>query len=469
MTKAWRIVLIAVFVFSLFAAPVNQVSAKPESNWKVDGSYLVMMKNGKVPANIAAQVQKAGGVVTSVIPQLGIAVVSSGAANFDAKMSAVAGVEAVMPNLKTGYFDPPVQEAVEVDFANPPFSGDDDFRFDLQWGHDAIDAVEAWELGYRGAGVRVAVMDTGFDMDHVDLAPNINYALSMSFVPGEDVSYALPDSFSHGTHTAGTIGAADNAFGTIGVAPEVELVLLKVLGDAGSGEFDYLLQAIVYAADNGVDVANMSLGALIPLRDLTAEERAEVRDLEKMLQRVAKYADQRGMTLIASAGNEATHLNPGEYVHLPSDAPGFISVAATTPIGWATDPLNAYFFYPTSYTNYGVPAVDFSAPGGDTLYPGNENCEIGGLVRPCWVFDLVFSTGSSLDPTIASYYWSGGTSMSAPHVTGVAALVIGKYGGSLKPNKVESILRQSAIDVEPNGRDPFHGHGQVNAYQAVQR
>lgn len=107
-----------------------------------------------------------------------------------------------MPNVSLQWIHPGRQEEVSVEFGSPPFSGDDDFYFDLQWGHDAVDAPEAWNAGFRGAGARVAVLDTGFDTDHVDLVPNINFALSANFVPGESLTYVLPDPFSHGSHTA---------------------------------------------------------------------------------------------------------------------------------------------------------------------------------------------------------------------------------------------------------------------------
>jgi len=456
-------------VFVLLLSSVGSVSAQPAKGWGDAGTRIVVMKNGKIPADFQAKVEQAGGTVISTIPQLGAALVSVSAANFESKMMGVKDVEMVVPNITLSVGDPVVQEVVEIDVNNPPFSGDDDFHFELQWGHDAVNAPEAWAMGYYGQGVRVAVMDTGFDTDHPDLAPNINYELSRSFVPGEGLEYAINDSFSHGTHVAGTIAAADNGFGTIGVAPYAELVLLKVLSDEGSGDFFWLLEAIVYAADNEVDVANMSLGALFPLKELTKEEKTEVKELEMLLARAADYANKRGMTLIASAGNDATDLHPSEYKHLPSDAPGFISVAATTPIGWAIDPLNAYLDYPTSYTNYGTQAIDVTAPGGDLLYPGDEVCQVGRVVQYCYVFDLVFSTGSNLNPNIASYYWGGGTSMAAPHVTGVAALIIGKNGGSMKPEKVEAILRQSADDIGPAGRDPFAGFGRVNAETALRK
>ena len=137
-------------------------------------------------------------------------------------------------NISTQWVSPePRVAGPSIQAGNPPESGNDDFFFDLQWGHDAVDAPEAWDAGGRGDGARVAVIDTGFDTDHPDLIPNVNFALSTNFVPGESLTYALPDSFSHGTHTAGTVAAADNGFGTIGVAPEAELVLVKGLPDAG--------------------------------------------------------------------------------------------------------------------------------------------------------------------------------------------------------------------------------------------
>ena len=104
---------------------------------------------------------------------------------------------------------------------------------------------------------------------------------------------------------------------------------------------------------------------------------------------------------------------------------------------------------------------------GDTVYPGNESCTIAGLTRPCWVFDLVFSTGSNLNPAIASFFWAAGTSMAAPHASGVAAIIIGKNGGSMHSAQVEAALLQSADDLGKPGNDDFYGNGRVNTYNAV--
>ena len=242
-----------------FASPVS--AAAPAK------SYIIMAKGNSLPANLAQSVSTAGGTLTRIIPEVGLAVASSTKANFAAKAAKISGIRSVNANVTLQWIVPGRRESLDAALGNPPFSGDDDFFFDLQWGHDAVDAPEAWDAGYRGAGVRVAVLDEGIDSDHPDLAPNLNVGLSTSFVPGETFEYIenFPgDPFSHGTHVAGTIAAADNAFGTIGVAPEAEIVMVKVLSSfTGSGTFEGVVAGIIYAANIDADIINMSLGATI--------------------------------------------------------------------------------------------------------------------------------------------------------------------------------------------------------------
>ena len=469
--------LLSVLILLAMLVAVVATSASAQTT---ERSYLVIARGASLPAGLATKITRAGGTLTRAIPEIGIAVATSSNPNFKANAAGIRGVSSVVPNVRLQWVHPSYQEEVSVEFGNPPFSGDDDFLFDLQWGHDAVDAPEAWNAGYRGAGARVAVLDTGFDTDHVDLAPNINFALSANFVPGESLTYALPDPFSHGSHTAGTIAAADNAFGTIGVAPEAELVLVKVLGDAGSGTFEGVIAGIVHAANVDADVINMSLGATLakhgylddngtedPSDDVWVTAR-EVAELKNAVGRATTYAYQQGTTVIASAGNEAMDGDhTADVFHLPSDAPHVNSISATAPIGWATDPGNIFLDNLASYSNYGQSVIDFAAPGGDFVYPGNENCTIAGRTRPCWVFDFVFSTGSNLNPAVSSYYWSAGTSMAAPHVSGVAAIIIGMNGGSLPPAQVEAALKAAADDLGKPGNDDFYGAGRVNAGNAV--
>ncbi len=228
-----------------------------------DGHYIIIANGNTLPAGLSKSVANAKGNLTGKIEKLGLATAYSEDPDFAETLSAMQGITAVIPDIKVDRIKPLEQQfSITADAANPPASGDDDFFFDLQWGHDAVDAPEAWELGHRGAGVRVFILDEGFDMDHPDLEPNINAGLATSFVEGEpDPDYLLPGPFSHGTHTAGTIGAADNGYGTIGIAPEAELVPVKVLSELlGYGYSSWIIQGVLYAAENGADVINMSIG-----------------------------------------------------------------------------------------------------------------------------------------------------------------------------------------------------------------
>ena len=432
-------------------------------------SYLILAKGEKLPANVAAQVSAAGGTLTNTIPQVGIAVASTTSADFKAKASKIGSV---VPNLEIDLVDPRRGFALPnaAAFANPPVSGDDDELFDLQYGHDTIDAPEAWDAGERGQGVRVAVLDTGFDTDHPDLVPNVDFAASRDFT-GEGLTYSLPDPFSHGTHTAGTVAAADNGLGTIGVAPEATLVLVKMLGDDGTGDFEDGIEAIVYAAGAAhADVISMSWGVRVPRAgdptDPDADTPEEVAELKRALNLATRFANRQGATLIASTGNDGEDYDQNVGIlSIPAMSDHVLAVSATTPIGWAVDPANNRSTHLASYSNYGNSIVDFSAPGGDLLYPGNETCTVGPVTNPCFVFDLVFSTGSSLVPGQGAYFWSGGTSMAVPHVSGTAAIIIGAHGGNMSPRDVERILKESADDRI--GRPKFFGHGQVNAGNAV--
>jgi subtilisin family serine protease len=433
-------------------------------------SYLIITKGG-VPT--AAQVAAAGGQLTRSLPQVGVAVASSADANFKSKASKLG---TVVPNTMLQLRDPQRNVAFGPDVVGDGNTGPDSLS-PLQWGHDAVDAPQAWAKGQTGQGALVAVLDDGIDSDHPDLAPNFRSDLSTSFVPGETYEYVTfpGDPFSHGTHTSGTVAAARNGIGVTGIAPDADFFMVKVLSSlTGSGSWEGVVAGIVYAADADADVINMSLGGQLqrrgywddmgtadPSDDVFVTAR-EVAQIANMIGRATTYAFQQGTTVVASAGNDALDKDhTADIIHLPSDAPHVISVAATAPVGWAKAPLATDLDNPASYTNYGRSAITLAAPGGDFVYPGNENCTLL-VTRPCWVFDLVFSTGSA-----GAYYWSAGTSMAAPHVSGVAAIIVGKNGGSMHPAQVEAVLRHTADDLGQPGNDPFFGRGRVNASNAA--
>ena len=439
--------------------------------------YIIISAGENLPTGLSEQTTQANGRITGLLNEAGIAIATSDDPNFAAKASRITGVRSVVRDFTYQGYDPQKERTAdeEVSNLNPASTGDSNRFFPLLWGLTAIQAPAAWNTGALGAGVVVADLDSGFDLRHPDLAPNI--VGSKSFVPGETAQFTGAGS-SHGTHTAGTIAAADNNIGVIGVAPQAKLLLVKVLGDKGSGSFSWLMQGIVYAASNNADVINMSLGAALPRNgkflddnntpdnpadDFVVNDAKATQELLVALSKVTAYANKQGVTLIASAGNDANDGNHDQsLVHIPADATGVISISATGPMGWANDPLRTNLDRFASYSNFGTSAIDFAAPGGDSAYPGSESAVIGGLARPVWVFDLVFSTGRN-----GGYTWMAGTSMAAPHASGVAALIIGKNGGSMDPTRVEAALRASADDLGKPGRDEFYGHGRINALRAV--
>lgn len=440
------------------------------------GRYILLFKSSALPPGLEKKVASMGGEIEVEIPEIGAAVVSSETRGFRSEAEKLEGLHTVMEDIVIPWVGPAevVEGAAIADvFGNPPTSGDDDFFFDLQWGHDAVDSPEAWNEGHRGAGVRLAILDSGIDADHPDLAPNLNVALSTSFVPGEGFDVGPGFFFNHGSHVAGIAAAADNASGIIGVAPEAEIVAVKVLSQVtGRGSFSGVAAGIVYAAMIDADVINMSIGAMLARRGEVYDENTgeliaqvparDIAGLVTFLTRATQFAHHHGTTIIASAGNAGVDGDKDkDRIHLLSDLPHVISVAATGPLGWAVD-SSTDLDPPAFFTNFGRSVIDFGAPGGNVdfgLLASGATCTIV-LTRPCWVFDLVFST------IAGGWGWAAGTSMAAPHVTGVAAIVIGQNGGSMHPAQVEAELRRLA-DRIGGGNTPFYGGGRADATNSV--
>jgi subtilisin family serine protease len=232
----------------------------------------------------------------------------------------------------------------------------------LPWGVDRIDAEYAWAAS-TGLGVNVAVIDTGIDRDHPDLADNIaggvNYVGTARWKPVNPNKW--DDGNGHGTHVAGIIAALDNDIGVVGVAPEASLYAVRVLGNSGSGYVSDVVAGLEWAILNDMDICNMSLGT-----------NTSVQSLREACDAAAAY----GLLLVAAAGND------GGAVDYPAAYSSVIAVAAVD--NSDTRP---------SWSSYG-PSVELAAPGVD-----------------------VYSTWKG-----GGYKTIGGTSMAAPHVAGTLAL-----------------------------------------------
>jgi serine protease len=349
--------------------------------------------------------------------------------------------------------DPRVDYAVANYRARASALRPNDPGFPLQWnfwGPYGIDAPQAWSLASRrgapgGRGVVVAVLDTGVAYRSTrgfKRAPDLrSFARGYDFVDDDRYPFDLN---GHGTHVAGTIGeSTNNGIAVAGIAYRARIMPVRTLDSHGAGDTVTISKGIRYAVRHHADVINLSL-EFAPF--VTA---ADVPDLLAAL----RLAHRRGVVVTAVAGNEGTIGLP-----YPARAPSVIAVAATTEAGCAAD-----------YSNAG-PQVDVAAPGGgDDAAPANNpwdlaHCHPGVAGRS--IFQQTFGAGFNVFGLPSGYY---GTSMAAPHVAGLAALVIAtkRLGRSPSPDAVARLIERSSRDAGSPGYDARYGHGLIDAAAAL--
>jgi subtilisin family serine protease len=311
---------------------------------------------------------------------------------------------------------------------------------------------------------------------HQDLKDNIDRTVSTSFVPGFAFNQDVDGPNWHGTQVAGVIASASNGVGIVGVAPQATIIGVKVLhGNAGA--FGDVLAGILYAATPvgeggaGADIINLSIG----LAFYKGSGPTGAGPLVAQVNQAVNYAVSRGVLVVAAAGNDRVDLDhTSSYIVVPAMSASTVAVSATGPVGYAVGyPFGANNYRrPASYTNYGNSLVNFAAPGGDFVLPPPINdCSIpafpsGFVTAACAYFDLVISTDHGSPASPDSYVLTAGTSLSAPFVSGVAALLKQRYpqmtGADLKAK-----LAATADDEGKEGHDPYYGRGFINARRAV--
>lgn len=503
MRSAAVLAAVAAIVVAGFAANAGAGSTQPVR-------YVVVYAAGADQAAARQAVADAGGTIVSENTDIGVATVTSSKADFRDRVAAQRSLDGAAVNQAIGVAPREARKAGDLervararralrrDGARPgrPVAGDP--LSPQQWDMQAIGATPkgSYRRQQGSRAVRVGIIDTGVDGAHPDIAPNFDRQLSRNFTVDDpiidgpcaedpDGSCTDPsdvDEDGHGTHVAGTIGSPLNGQGIGGVAPRVDLVNLRAGQDSGYFFLGPTVDALTFAGDHGIDVVNMSFYVDPWLYNCTSNpadspaEQREQRTIIRATQRALNYARARGVTLVSALGNENTDMGnptfddtspdyPPDAAHartinnscidVPAESDGVISISATGPTG-----RKAY------YSNYGTEQTDLAAPGGDYYDTPGGTGDVGdpaNLILAPEGLDAANTYGdvdANGDPTSdfvikdhgALYQFLQGTSMAAPHATGVAALIVAQYGVpdrargglTLSPDRVEQIMRRTA-------------------------
>ncbi|MFD9410397.1 S8 family serine peptidase [Streptomyces sp. NPDC059989] len=355
-----------------------------------------------------------------------------------------------------------------------------------QWDLRTIKADQAHKINDGSRNVTVGVIDTGIDDTHPDLAANFSKEQSANCVGGvadtsEGAWRPYADGSDHGTHVAGTIAAPRNGVGVSGVAPGVKVAAIKV-SEPGTSLFftEAVVCGFMFAAEKGIEVTNNSYYVDPWLYNCKTDD--DQKALVEAIGRASKYAERKGVLNVASAGNSDHDLagdsildntspddtttpvprtiDPKVCLDLPTQLPGVVTVSATGDKG-----LRSY------YSSYGLGVVDVAAPGGDK-----------------WQIPATPDANGRVLSTVPGglYGYKQGTSMAAPHVAGVAALIKSAHPGAT-PSQIQAMLKGQATKTACPaqiydstgtlinattcaakwGQTGYYGYGVIDALKAV--
>ena len=480
----------ALMVLSVPAVPVHAASTGSVE------TYIVTYNDGASSRDAGALIQGAGGQLVYNYQQIGVAIARSDRSDFAAILSTAQGVSGAVATagfgtrLNDGAQDD--TQAADTVLAPTPAPGTDNLS-GLQWDMVQIHAPEAHVTNGGSASIVVGDIDTGIDPTHPDLAPNFDAANSAGCLTGAPNSSYIDDN-GHGTHTAGTIAAAKNGIGIVGVAPHVKIAAIK----AGTADGFFFPEAVVcafmWAGMHHINVTNNSYFADPWLFNCKNDpgQRA-IWDAES---RAIRFAQQNGVLVVAAEGNQADDLaHPTQdqtspdnttpvtrTIHndcavVPVEVPGVVGVTA-----------DGNLQIKSFYSSFGVGSVQVVAPGGDSVLQRTAAAP-NGRVLSTWPAALINNCLRKVFDGAATYCYAQGTSMASPHVAGVAALI--ESIGITNPGAVTARLTNTAdpiacpADVTPwaffpardggaaqtcqggPGYNSWYGHGQVDALAAV--
>ena len=490
-------------LLAVLTMPLATLQASPARTGTMQ-TYVVLYKQLAVPAGAASAITKAGGTLVYSYNKIGVAIARSDNASFRANLLKDSKIEgaAATTNFAIQLGDDLNATDGTESLSGTPVTDSSEPLFGLQWDMVQIHTPEAHAITGGSPSVVVGDLDTGLDFTHPDLAPNVDFANSVSCeggVPNQDPA-AWADHNGHGTHTAGTIAAAANGIGIVGVAPNVKIAGIKTSNDDGFFFPEAVVCAFMWAGSHHIDVTNNSYFAdpwLFNCRNDPAQ-----RAIWKAEQRAIRYAMSQGVVVVAAEGNFSDDLAhptrdiispdfpPGSEqerevrnacVVIPVEIPGVVGVTA-----------NGNLLLKSFYSSYGVGVTQVIAPGGDSILQRTAAAP-NGRVLSTWPASLLTITCAParrvVDPSGATYCYQQGTSMASPHVAGVAALIMSQFG-KMPPSAVAAWINATADpigcpdtsiyapfpsfsngapqvcegDLDYNG---FNGHGQVNALSAV--
>ncbi|MBM7652831.1 S8 family serine peptidase [Neobacillus cucumis] len=481
--------VLAMSLLSFSTSLHTSAQTQTSSTQAVSKNYLIAYKQS-LPANYQTEIKNAGGTVVRTIPEIGAVEVRSANPSFLDKLNSTSIVAA---NLEKSYKleddNPEGADGQPVALKQDPNGTYWSSQWDIQ---HLTNGGKSYALETGGtitaSGVKhkavVGIIDSGIDAGHPDL--KANFIGGKNFVPAggyygdvpeeKGIASNVTDTNGHGTHVAGSIAGNGKVKG---VGPDLGIRAYRIFDASGSAPTGPIVAAMVQAANDGVDVINMSIGGYDSLKYYY--EGTRYSDISDVLlwKKAVQYAVNKNVTVVVSAGNESLnyadkkaltdYMNAsyadlgikysGVTVEVPGSTPGVINVSSSNK--WSTDQL-------AFYSNYGNGFIDVAAPGGDNgpVYAATED-----LNKRDFTYRALSTWPRYLEPYFTmqkndGYAYLHGTSMAAPKVAGIAGVIKAAHP-DYTPSQVEALIEKTALDYGKPGHDELYGFGEANAYTAL--